>query len=336
METTPASLTGDSVEIKLPGIVSDVVVGANGRYLFLPPGYEGEVPGGYFTAKSTSYVNWLILRGFLKDGKPDFSSNLFRTGLKVYPLATGPREGNFTNGTGAGTNSLAPEDGSAFEMLNEIVQYEPEELFGAEGGYSDFFENLFGRAARQQAGDGAGDQQFYYEARPRRGQDSEHALQVTLDEAFHGTKRVFEWEDGRKIDAKIPRGVKTGSRVRLKGQGDPGIGGGKAGDLYLIIEVLPDNRFQRDNDDLATTVAVDLFTMLLGGKLSVPGIDRMVKLDIAPETRNGRVFRLRGLGMPKIKHSDQRGDLYVTVEAVLPQHLTAGEKELVEQWKNMR
>lgn len=211
-----------------------------------------------------------------------------------------------------------------------------EELFGAEGGYSDFFENLFGRAARPQAGYGAGDQQFYYEARPRPGRDSGHALQVTLDEAFHGTKRVFEWEDGRKIDAKIPRGVKTGSRVRLKGQGGPGIGGGKPGDLYLIIEVLPDNRFQRDNDDLATTVAVDLFTMLLGGKLSVPGIDRMVKLDIAPETRNGRVFRLRGLGMPKIKHPDQRGDLYVTVEAVLPQHLTAGEKELVEQWKNMR
>ena len=210
-----------------------------------------------------------------------------------------------------------------------------EELFGAEGGYSDFFEKLFGGAARQQAGSGAGDQQFYYEPRPRTGRDSEHALQVTLDEAFHGTKRVFEWEDGRKINAKIPRGVKTGSRVRLKGQGGPGIGGGEAGDLYLIIEVLPDKRFQRDNDDLKTTVSVDLFTMLLGGKLSVSGIDRTVKLDIPPETRNGRVFRLRGLGMPKIKHPDQRGDLYVTVEAVLPQHLTGGEKELVEQWKNM-
>jgi curved DNA-binding protein len=158
---------------------------------------------------------------------------------------------------------------------------------------------------------------------------------VTLDEAFHGTKRVFEWEDGRKIDAKIPRGVRTGSRVRLMGQGDPGIGGGKPGDLYLIIEVLPDKRFQRNNNDLKTTVPVDLFTMLLGGKLSVSGIDRTVKLDIPPETRNGRVFRLRRLGMPKIKHPDQRGDLYVTVEAVLPQHLTAGEKELVEQWKNM-
>ncbi len=210
-----------------------------------------------------------------------------------------------------------------------------EELFGAEGGYSNFFENLFGRAARRPAGDGAGDQQFYYEARPRKGRNSEHALQVKLDEAFHGTKRVLEWEEGRKIDAKIPRGVKTGSRVRLKGQGGPGIAGGEPGDLYLTIEILPDKRFQRDNDDLKTTVPVDLFTMLLGGKLSVSGIDRTVKLDIPPETRNGQVFRLRRLGMPKINHPDQYGDLHVTVEVVLPQHLTAGEKELVEQWKDM-
>jgi curved DNA-binding protein len=81
---------------------------------------------------------------------------------------------------------------------------------------------------------------------------------------------------------------------------------------------------------------VDLFTMLLGGKVSVAAIDRMVKLDIPPETNNGRVFRLRGLGMPKMKQPDQRGDLYVTVEAILPQNLSAGEKDLVEQWKNMR
>ena len=210
-----------------------------------------------------------------------------------------------------------------------------EELFGAKGGYSDFFQNLFGRADRQQTGDGAGGQQFYYEARPRQGMDSEHTLQVTLDEAFHGTNRVLEWEEGRKINAKIPPGVKTGSRVRLKGQGGPGIGGGKPGDLYLAIEVLSDERFQRDNDNLSTTVPVDLFTMLLGGKLSVSGIDRTVKMDIPPETRNGRVFRLGGMGMPKIKSPDQRGDLYVTVEALLPHNLTAGEKDLVQKWRDM-
>jgi curved DNA-binding protein len=211
-----------------------------------------------------------------------------------------------------------------------------EELFGKEGGYSDFFQNLFGEAARRQAGQGADDRHFHYEARPRRGQDIEHGLQVTLDEAFNGTRRVLEWEDGRKIEAKVPRGVKTGSRVRLKGQGAPGLGGGQPGDLYLTIEVLPDKRFQRDNDDLKTTIPVDLFTMLLGGKVSVAGIDRTVVLDIPPETRNGRLFRLRGLGMPKMKQPDRRGDLYVTATALLPQNLTAGEKELAEQWKKMR
>jgi len=211
-----------------------------------------------------------------------------------------------------------------------------EEMFGAEGEYSTFFQNLFGRAARQQAGPSEGGQHFYYEAQPRRGRDIDHGLQVTLDEAFHGTRRVLEWEDGRKIDAKIPPGVRTGSRVRLKGQGTPGVGGGEPGDLYLTIEVLPDNRFQRDNDDLAATVPVDLFTMMLGGKVPVSSIDRTVKLDIPSETRNGRVFRLRGLGMPKMKHPGQRGDLFVTVEALLPQHLTPEEKDLVKQWKNMR
>jgi len=211
-----------------------------------------------------------------------------------------------------------------------------EELFGASGGFSDFFTNLFGGGDRQQStGDRRG-QQFYHQERPRHGENLEHSLQVSLYEAFQGTKRVLEWENGRKIDVKIPRGVKTGSRVRVKGQGGAGTGGGASGHLYLTIEVLPDKRFLRDNDDLKTTVQADLFTMLLGGKLSVPGIDRTVNLPIPPETSNGRIFRLRGLGMPQIKHPEQRGDLYVTVETVLPQKLTAKEKELLEQWKSLR
>lgn len=210
-----------------------------------------------------------------------------------------------------------------------------EEVFGAEGGYSDFFTNLFGGGNRQQSRRDSGGQQFYHQVRPRHGGDLEHSLQVNLNEAYHGAKRLLEWEDGRKIEVKIPRGVKTGSRVRLKGKGGIGTEGGIAGDLYLSIEVLPDKQFLRDNDDLKTTVTADLFTMLLGGKISVPGIDRKVNLPIPPETVNGRVFRLRGLGMPKIKHPGQHGDLYVTVETVLPQKLTAKEKELIEQWKSM-
>ncbi|NOR25235.1 MAG: DnaJ domain-containing protein [Desulforhopalus sp.] len=210
-----------------------------------------------------------------------------------------------------------------------------EELFGGKATNSDFFESLFGRAAGQQANSSRGAQQFYQQPRSRQGSDLEHSVQLTLKEAFHGVKRMFEWEDGRKVDARIPRGVKTGSRVRLKGQGGPGSGDGQPGDLYLTINILPDERLQRDNNDLRTTVEVDLFTMLLGGKLSVSGIDRTVKLDIPPETRNGRIFRLKGLGMPKVKHPHQFGYLYITVEAVLPKNLTAGEKDLVEQWRNM-
>jgi len=211
-----------------------------------------------------------------------------------------------------------------------------EELFGAGGGFSDFFTNLFGGSDRAQSRGDMGGQQFYQQARPRHGGDLEHSLQVSLYEAYQGTKRSLQWEDGRKIDVKIPRGVNTGSRVRVKGKGGAGTGGGISGDLYLTIEVLPDKRFLRDNDDLKTTVSADLFTMLLGGKLAVPGIDRTVNLPIPPETSNGRVFRLRGLGMPKLKQPEQRGDLYVTVEAVLPKKLTDKEKELLEQWKSLR
>lgn len=210
-----------------------------------------------------------------------------------------------------------------------------EELFGTKGGSSPFFDNLFGGNASQQGGAGMGGQRFYQQPRSRQGQDMEHSVQVTLHEAFHGTKRSLEWEDGRKVDAKIPPGVKTGSRVRLKGQGGTGISGGPSGDLFLNITVLPDDRLRRDNNDLATTVQVDLFTMLLGGKLSVSGINRTVKLDIPPETSNGRVFRLKGLGMPQLKKSSEFGGLYVTVETVLPQKLTEKEKDLVKQWQGI-
>jgi len=106
--------------------------GEGGKYLFLPPGYDGDHPDGYFTVPSPSYRIWVMMRGFGEVGSGEQAVEWFRQNLRVYPLATGSRQGNYTNGTGAGTNSLAPEDGSAFEMLNEIVQYEPRGLFGAE------------------------------------------------------------------------------------------------------------------------------------------------------------------------------------------------------------
>ena len=210
-----------------------------------------------------------------------------------------------------------------------------EDMFGGQGGFSDFFETLFGGRANQRTR-GQNRQGYSYQPRPRRGQDIEHPVQISLAEAFHGTERVLEYEGGRRIEAKIPPGVQTGSKVRLKGQGVPGVSGGTTGDLFLKVEVLPDHRFQREGNDLRTTIQVDLLTLLLGGQTQVQGIDRTVTLEIPAETANGKTFRLRGLGMPHLKKPEQRGALYATVEAKLPRNMTSEEKKLLQQWQKMR
>ena len=207
---------------------------------------------------------------------------------------------------------------------------------GGEGHFSSFFETLFGGAGRPFTGGAQAGPEFQYRPRPRHGRDIDYTLTVTLEEALHGGSRILEWDTGRKIEAKVPPGVKTGSKLKLKGQGEPGRDGGDAGDLMLHIEVLPHERFVRDGDNLSLNLPVDLFTLLLGGKITVPGIDRAVKLDIPPGTANGRVFRLKGLGLPHLKKPEQRGDLLVKVEAVLPERLSDQEKELVEKWRDLR
>ncbi|MBE2199985.1 MAG: J domain-containing protein [Anaerolinea sp.] len=204
-----------------------------------------------------------------------------------------------------------------------------EQMFGGRGGFSDFFETLFGGMGGRQTGGfrGFGEQGFRQQAQPQR---QEQKLQITLEEAFHGSTRQLQWEDGRSLQAKIPHGVKTGSKIRLSGQG----GGG--GDLYLVVEMLPHNRFERDGDHLQVTVDVDLYTAVLGGKVDVPTLDKSVKLTIPAATPNGKQFRLTGLGMPHLRHPDKRGDLYATVNVQLPRSLSDAEKKLFEQLRELR
>lgn len=227
--------------------------------------------------------------------------------------------------------------GSRQTYTRTVSPEEFEQIFGqgGEGGFSDFFEALFGSmGGRRTTGFGAGS--GFGEPRPRRGRDVEHPVEITLEEAFQGTTRLLQREDGRQTEVKIPRGAKTGTRVRLSGEGGAGAAGGAAGDLYLRVEVLPHNRFERDGDDLKVTVPVDLYTAVLGGRVEVPTLAGPVKLTIPPETANGRIFRLRGQGMPQLRAPEQRGDLYATIDVQLPRGLSEKERNLFEQLRDLR
>jgi len=217
------------------------------------------------------------------------------------------------------------------------TQEDLEQLFGGANPFSDFFSQIFGGMGAR-----GGQGRVQYQARPQRGQDYEHPVEITLQEAYHGTARLLqmtdqsslssqtEGKDLRRMEIKIPAGAKTGTRVRMSGVGGSGTAGAATGDLYLRVTVLPDPRFERKADDLHTTVQVDLYTMLLGGEIQVPTMEGSVMLRIPPDTQNGCTFRLRRKGMPKLHQPDHHGDLFVQVEVQLPK-LSPRQRQLVEE-----
>ncbi|MFC2010730.1 DnaJ C-terminal domain-containing protein [Chloroflexota bacterium] len=201
-------------------------------------------------------------------------------------------------------------------------------------------------------------------ARPRRGQDIDYPVEVTLEEAYHGTNRILSLQteelcpscqgSGRiqsalcsvcrgsgstprlkRLEVKIPPGVKGGSRVRIVGKGEPGYAGGNNGDLYLVTSVKPHQLFERKGNDLHVEVTVPLMVAVLGGEIQVPTLKGKLALKIPPETQNGRTFRLAGQGMPHLRQSS-RGDLLAKVSVVLPTKLSAEEKKLFEQLGQLR
>ena len=164
----------------------------------------------------------------------------------------------------------------------------------------------------------------------------EQAVDVTLEEAFHGTTRTLivegEHSEQRRLEVKIPPGVDNGSRVRVAGEGRASFNGQRS-DLYLVVSVRPHERFERKGDDLHTEVEVPLSVPVLGGEAEVQGIDRKVALRLPPGTQNGQTFRLTGLGMPKLSAPASRGDLYARVRVRLPQKVGDRERELFEELK---
>ncbi len=218
------------------------------------------------------------------------------------------------------------EPGAGGFTYRRMSPEDVEDLFGGESPYSDFFESMFGSGAGTTARARA----------PRRGYDLEYPIEVTLEEAAQGATRRLGLEDSagqvRQVEVKIPPGARDGTRVRVAGQGSASGAGGPRGDLYLIVQVLPHSTFTREGDDLRTRVAARMTTMLLGGEVEVPTLGGRVMLKIPPDTPDGKTFRLRGKGMPRLGRPGEHGDLYAEVHVALPRRLTPAQRRLMEEF----
>jgi DnaJ-class molecular chaperone len=245
---------------------------------------------------------------------------------------------------GAGAGFGGGARGFAYGPGGIRFEFDPSDL-GGSGGFGSVFENLFGGSGVRRG--------------PRRGSDVEQRVDVTLEEAFHGTSRTLQLASQepcatcggtgeiagatchvcegtgvvvkpRRLEVKIPAGVDNGSRVRVAGEGQPGTGGGKKGDLFLVVAVAKHPLFERKGSDLYVDIDVPVTDAVLGAEVEAPTLTGKVMLTLPPLTQNGRQFRLSGLGMPKLK-GDGRGNLYARVRVKLPEELDDRERKLFEE-----
>ncbi len=208
--------------------------------------------------------------------------------------------------------------------------------FGEGGDFSDILENLFGglggfgSSSRSRTG---------FRPRPRQGDDVTVGVDVSLEEAYLGATRVVDLPGPngvRRLEVRIPPGVRTGAKVRLAREGRPGVGGAPPGDLYLDVTVRPHPTFERKDDDLFFDLAIPLTTAVLGGEVEVQTLKgSKVMLRIPPETQNGQVIRLAGKGMPR-SGGTGFGDLFARVRVNLPTQLSARERALFEELRRLR
>lgn len=238
-------------------------------------------------------------------------------------------------GRGDAWQSQSP---GGWTVTTEGNQADLEDLLGGLGGFSDFFRQFFGTdviGARRPPGRARGRARAAAAEPTGRAAAPAQAeaaapLEVTLEEAHQGAQKPVALQVNgttRRLDVTIPKGVRSGQRIRLPGALD-------GGDLYLTIQIAPHPRFERRDDDLLVEVPVALTEALLGGKIEVPTLEGSVEMTIPPETQNGQLFRLRGQGMTR--RDGTRGDLIVRVHVVLPKNLTKRERELVEELGKLR
>jgi curved DNA-binding protein len=201
------------------------------------------------------------------------------------------------------------------------------DIFGEGGGgsgFSDFFEQFFGRGS---AGGGSRGRSTHF-----KGQDYQTDMEITMEEAYHGTHRLIQLDDEKLRIATKP-GVHDDQQLRVKGKGGKG-STDNHGDLYVRVHVAPHPRYSRKGDDLYTTHTIDLFTAVLGGYTIVDTMSGQVKVKIDPGTQNGKTIRIKSKGMPVYGKQNQFGDLYVQLQVHIPEQLTDRQRELFEQLKS--
>ncbi|MBU2649935.1 MAG: J domain-containing protein [Bacteroidetes bacterium] len=203
-----------------------------------------------------------------------------------------------------------------------------DDFFGGSGGFSDFFEAFFGGGFR-----GAGQERRQTWASP--GSDYEASVSITLQQAYYGTSAVLQLGD-EKLRINIKPGARDGQVLRVRGKGGQGSGGGESGNLYLKIQVVPMDGFERKGNDLYVGHDIDLYTAVLGGKITIKTLEGAVSTTIPKGTQNGKTLRFKGKGMPVYSQPGIFGDLYVRLNVHIPTGLSEKETTLFQELKNLR
>ncbi len=200
--------------------------------------------------------------------------------------------------------------------------FDPNDFMGdAQGGdFSDFFGQFFG--GNGQRGN-----------RPYRGSDLQAAISITLEEAFRGVTKELDI-NGQRVNLKLKPGIADGQLLRLKGRGAPGVQGGRAGDLLLLVQVLKDARFNRDGDDIYIDLPVSSLTAIVGGKVIVETLNERLSLTIPPGSDSGKLLRMKGQGMPKYDQPGKWGDAYVRLVLVSPRDLSRQDLIAIQEMVN--
>lgn len=199
------------------------------------------------------------------------------------------------------------------------------DFFGGNGGehdFSSFFETLFGQS---------GGRRKQRSTQPFKGRDIQATMQVTLRDAYTGGSHQIE-VNGTKLNLKLKPGLYDGQIIRLRGKGSPGVNGGESGDLLISIQLMPTPGFELKDKDIYMETVLDLYAAVLGGKASIPLLSgTQLSMNVPAGTDSGKVFRLKGKGMPEYNNPNVSGDLYVKMIVHIPTNLTEKEKELFMQ-----